>query len=192
MLNAYFTTEELNQLGFAQVGLEVKVSRKVSVYNPNKISIGDFTRIDDFCVLSAGEGGIEIGHHVHIAVFALLIGKGRIKVGDFVNLSSRVAVYSSNDDYSGEYMAGPVVDKKYTNITSAPVYIGKHSIIGSGSVILPGITIGDGVSIGALSLINKDCEPFKVYAGIPAKLIKDRSTRLLELEKQFLEKDGRE
>lgn len=187
MLNPSFTTEELYQLGFRQIGRDVRISRKMSVHNAEKVSIGDFTRIDDFCVISAGEEGIEIGSYVHIAVYVSLIGKGKIKIGDFVSLSSRVAVYSSNDDYSGEYLTGPIVDSKYTNITSAPVNIGKHAIIGSGSVILPGVTISDGVSVGALSLINRDCEPFKIYGGIPARVINERSTRLLELEQRFLE-----
>ena len=187
MLNPSFTPEELHEIGFEHIGRDVRISRKISVYNPQKVSVGDFTRIDDFCVISAGEEGIEIGSYVHIAVYVSLIGKGKIKVGDFVSLSSRVAVYSSNDDYSGEYLTGPVVDRKYTNITSAPIHIGRHSVIGSGSVILPGVTIGNGVSVGALSFINKDCEPFKIYGGIPARLIKDRSSRLLELEQLFLE-----
>lgn len=187
MLNPSFTTDELHEMGFAHIGRDVRISRKMSVHNPGKISIGDFTRIDDFCVISAGEEGIEIGSHVHIAVYVSIIGKSRIKVSDFAGLSSRVAVYSSNDDYSGEYLTGPTIDSKYTNITNASVYIGRHVVVGSGSIVLPGVTIGDGACVGALSLINRDCEPFKIYGGVPAKFIKDRSTRLLELERLFLE-----
>lgn len=187
MLSPSFSREELAQLGFMHVGQDVRISRKMSVHNAPNVSIGDFTRIDDFCVISAGEEGIEIGSYVHIAVGVSLIGKGKIKIGDFVSLSSRVAVYSSNDDYSGEHLTGPIVDGRYTGITSAPVTIGKHAIIGSGSVILPGVTIGDGVAVGALSLINGDCQPFKIYGGVPARILKDRSTRLLELERKFIE-----
>lgn len=187
MLSPSFSREELSQLGFIHIGQDVRISRKMSVHNAPNVSIGDFTRIDDFCVISAGEEGIEIGSYVHIAVGVSLIGKGKIKIGDFVSLSSRVAVYSSNDDYSGEHLTGPIVDSRYTSITSAPVTIGKHAIIGSGSVILPGVTIGDGVAVGALSLINGDCQPFKIYGGVPARILKDRSTRLLELERKFIE-----
>lgn len=190
MLTSFFNETELRELGFRSIGRDVKLSRKASFYNPGNISVGDFSRIDDFCVLSAGEGGIEIRRNVHIAVFTSLIGQGKIKVGNFANLSSRIAVYSSNDDYSGEFMTNPTVDSRYTNVYSAPVTIGEHAIIGSGSIILPGINIGEGVSIGALSLVNKDCEPFKIYAGVPAKYLKDRSRNLITMANRFLEDKG--
>ncbi|MFA5160822.1 MAG: acyltransferase [Elusimicrobiales bacterium] len=186
MTVSFYGENELRAMGFKSLGTGVKLSRKASYYNTANISIGDYTRIDDFCVLSAGEGGIEIGRNVHIAVFCLLIGQGAIRLGEFSNLSSRVAVYSNNDDYSGEYMTNPTVGSKYTNVLSAPVSIGRHVIVGCGVIILPGVTIGEGASIGALSLVLKNCEPFKIYVGVPAKYLKDRSRELLEVEKQFL------
>lgn len=181
MLTSFYEYSELSGMGFAFVGKNVLLSRKASFYNPERISVGDFTRVDDFCVLSAGQGGITIGRNVHIAVYTSLIGQGEIKIGDFANLSSRVAIYSSNDDYSGEHMSNPTVDSKYTNVYSAPVIIGKHVIVGSGSVILPNITLGDGAVIGALSLVNKDCAAFRIYGGVPARYLKDRSRTLLTL-----------
>jgi galactoside O-acetyltransferase len=66
------------------------------------------------------------------------------------------------------------------------VFLGRHVIVGSGSVILPGVTLEDGVAVGALSLVTKDCEAFGVYAGNPARRIKERKRDLLELEKLFL------
>jgi galactoside O-acetyltransferase len=190
MTTSFYTEEELLEIGFAFIGNGVKLSRKTSVYNPNKISIGDYSRIDDFCVLAAGDGGIEIGAYVHVAINVSLLGKGKITISDFAGISSRTAIYSSNDDYSGEYLTNPTIDSKFTNVTNAPVYIGKHAIIGSGCVILPGVNIGEGASIGALSLINKDCKAFKIYVGIPAKAIKNRSRKFLKLEKQFLEEEN--
>ncbi|TRZ49948.1 acyltransferase [bacterium] len=191
MLTSFYDHAELLQMGFASIGKNVRLSRKASFYNPGRISIGDFSRIDDFCVLSTGAGGIEIGRNVHIAVYTSLIGQGKIQIGNFANLSSRVAVYSSNDDYSGEYMTNPTVDSRYTRVHSTPVTIGEHVIIGSGSIILPGVTLDEGVSIGALSLVNKDCEAFKIYAGTPARYLKDRSRNLLKLaEKLCLEEES--
>lgn len=171
---------------FKHVGSNVLISSKASFYSPSNITIGDNTRIDDFCVLSAGTGGIIIGNNVHIAVFTSLIGKGKIKIEDFVNISSRVSIYSSNDDYSGKYMTNPTIDERFTNVAHGDVLIQKHVIIGSGSIILPNITLEEGVCIGALSLVIRNCECFKVYAGIPAKVIKLRDKNLLKLEKEFL------
>lgn len=58
-------------------------------------------------------------------------------------------------------------------------------IIGTGSVILPGVTLHEGVAIGALSLVNKNCEAFGIYAGTPARYIGDRKKELLMLEKDL-------
>ena len=55
-------------------------------------------------------------------------------------------------------MTNPTVDPEFKNVTEAPVYVGRHSLVGTGCTILPGVSIGDGASIGAMSLINKDVE----------------------------------
>ena len=185
---AFLTKSQLNKLGFKHLGSNVKISPNASFHNANNISIGNNTRIDDFCVLSAGSGGIWIGKNVHISVYTSLIGKGRIHIGDFSTISSRVSVYSSNDDYSGEYMTNPTVDPRFTNVTHGNVNIGKHVIVGSGSVILPDVILENGVCIGALSLVKENCGSFCVYGGIPAKFIKKRSKKLLSLENEYLEK----
>ena len=52
---------ELEGMGFAALGDDLRVSDKASFYGVPRISLGDHTRIDDFCVLSAGSGGIRIG-----------------------------------------------------------------------------------------------------------------------------------
>lgn len=177
---------ELERMGFASLGVDVKLSDRAAIYGASRIALGDHARIDDFCVLSAGAGGISIGRNVHVAVYTSMMGAGRITVGDFANLSSRVAIYSSNNDYSGHKMTNPTVPAEYTGVTSADVLLGRHVIVGSGCVILPGVTLGEGVALGALSLVNADCEPFKIYAGIPARLRGERSRDLLAVEQQFL------
>lgn len=182
------TCEQIQDLGFAHVGENCRLSDKASYYNCKHIRIGNNVRIDDFCVLSAGVGGICIGDYIHIAVFSSLIGAARISLGDFSNISSRVSIYSSNDDYSGASMTNPMVPEAFTNVTHADVNIERHVIIGSGSVVLPGVTLEDGVAIGALSLVNKKCQAFSIYSGVPAKKIKERKRDFLELERKFLEK----
>lgn len=184
---AYLTKKQITEMCFKSVGNNVQLSDKASYYNCQNISIGNNVRIDDFCVLSAGEGGITIGSYIHIAVFTSLIGAGEITLSDFCNISSKVSIYSSNDDYSGEFMTNPTVPKDLTNVSHGPVTIGKHVIVGSGSVILPNVVLEDGVAIGALSLVNKSCKAFSIYSGIPAKKIKARNTKLLNLEDSLLQ-----
>ena len=140
------STEALLAMGFASVGRNVRLSDRASIYGAAGIALGDDVRIDDYCVLSAGEGGITIGRNVHIAVYASLIGAGRITLSDYCNISSRVSIYSSNDDYSGATMSNPTVPEAFKNVVHADVVVGKHVIIGSGSVVLPGVTLEPGVS----------------------------------------------
>lgn len=182
---AILSRTTVEQIGFASIGQNVLISDKASFYGAARISIGDNVRIDDFCVLSAGNGGIKIGSYIHIAVGTTLIGAGEIFLGNFCNLSSRVSIYSSNDDYSGEYMTNPTVSPEFTNVKHADVILGKHVIVGCGSVILPGCKLEDGVAVGSLSLVNQDCKAFGIYAGNPVRRIKERSRALLEIETRF-------
>lgn len=177
---------QIEDMGFAHVGDNARLSDKASYYNCTNIVIGNNVRIDDFCVLSAGAGGILIGSHIHVAVYSALIGAGKITLSDFSNISSRVSIYSSNDDYSGASMTNPTIPKEFTDVQHADVVIGRHVIIGSGSVVLPGVELEQGVAIGALSLVNRSCQAFGVYSGVPAKRIKERKRDLLIVEQAFL------
>jgi galactoside O-acetyltransferase len=185
---SFLSETELNQIGFKYLGKNVKISDKSVFYNPARISIQDHTRIDDFCILSAGKGGIEIGRYVHIACYCSLIGSAPIKLQDFVGISGRTSIYSSNDDYSGNYLTNPNIPDKFKNVTSKEVVLEKHALTGVGVVVLPGVRIKEGAAVGAHSFVKRDCEPFMVYAGNPTKAIKERSRKLLDLERIFLKK----
>lgn len=177
--------KEIEKIGFANVGENVYLSDRASYYNPGKIIIGNNVRIDDYCVLSAGDGGIHIKDYVHIAVYTSIIGAGNIQIDAYANISSRVSIYSSSDDYSGRTMSNPMIPDKYKKVIHADVKVNKHVIIGSGSIIMPGVVLEDGVAIGALSFVNQNCESYSIYAGVPAKKIKNREKYILELEKKF-------
>jgi dTDP-4-amino-4,6-dideoxy-D-glucose acyltransferase len=179
----YLTNEQIVKLGFASVGDNVLLSDKASYYNCKNIRLGNNVRIDDFCVISAGEGGIVIANYIHIAIYCSIMGHGKIIMEDFSGLSARVSVYSSSDDYSGFAMTNPTVPSELTNVQHADVKICRHVIIGAGSVILPGVILEEGVAIGALSLVKKNCRSFGIYLGVPAKRISDRKYDLLEKEK---------
>jgi acetyltransferase-like isoleucine patch superfamily enzyme len=186
-MTAYYTEDELRAFGFKRIGKEVKLSRKASIYGAQGISIGDWVRIDDFCILSAGIGGIEIHNYIHIGPYSAIMGGGKVTLEDYANISARVTIYSSNDDYSGSSMTNPLVPNEFKNVLDAEVKIGKHAIVGCGVVILPGVTVAEGGAVGALSLMNISSQPFEIFAGVPARLIKIRSRELLETEKLFVQ-----
>jgi len=185
--SAYFSHDELVQIGFAHFGSNVRISRKCSIYLPEQMKFGDNVRVDDFSILS---GAISFGSHIHVAAYTALYGGGEIELHDFCNISSRVSIYSVSDDYSGETMTNPMVPEIYKRVERAPVVLGKHVIVGSGAIILPGVTIGEGSAIGALSLVTKKLDPWGVYAGIPVRRLRSRDQALLKLEAEYLSTIG--
>lgn len=184
---AFLKNDELNCLGLESLGENVKISDKATIINAGKISIGNDVRIDDFCIISAGEGGIKIGNFVHIAPYVSIQGHGKVVLDDFSGLSSKVTIYSSSDDYSGRYLTNPTVPEKFTNVLHGDVILKKHVIIGTGSVLLPNCYLEEGVAVGAMSLVRGRVNEWVTVSGIPAKKIKNRSKRLLEMEKELLE-----
>lgn len=182
---AYLSRDVLENMGFAKLGLHVKISDKTSIYEPDKMEIGDHSRIDDFCVLS---GRIIIGRNVHIAPMCLVAGgKPGITLEDFAGLAYHVKVFAQSDDYSGETMTNPTVPAEYKAETFNPVHVGRHSIVGAGAVITPGVSLGEGTAIGALALVLRSTDSWSIYAGIPARRAKGRSKNLLQLERQYLD-----
>lgn len=181
-MNSFFTPEELVLIGFKGLGENVLLSRKASIFSPEKIEIGNNVRIDDFCILS---GEIKIGSNIHIAAFCALYGRNGIEMSDFSGLSPRVTIFSAIDDFSGEYLIGPTINSKYTNVTGGKVIIRKFAQIGAGSIIFPNVIIGEGSAIGAMSFVKNCINDWTIAAGIPAKKIKMRSKKLLEKVKTF-------
>jgi acetyltransferase-like isoleucine patch superfamily enzyme len=185
---AYYTEKELCSMGFAYIGRNVKISDKASIYNCETIKIGDNSRIDDFCVVS---GKIFIGRNVHVTPMCLLAGgeKG-IVLEDFTTLAYGVKVFTQSDDYSGETMTNSTIPKEFKNEYIDKVKIKMYSIIGANSVIMPGVTVKKGTSIGAMSLVLKNTKPWSIYVGIPAKKIRDRKRSIVKLAYQYLLEDN--
>lgn len=177
--------DELRALGVAEVGERVQVDSSARLIAPGRIRIGSDVRIDAFCVLSAGAGGIEIGDFVHVAAFAFLAGAGTITLRDFCGISGRVSVYSSNDDYSGAALAGPTIPEELREVHTAAVTFERHALVGAGSVVLPGVRMGVGACAGALSLVRRDVPEFTIVGGVPARPIGERRRDLLEAEREL-------
>jgi len=181
---AYYSSEELQNLGFKWLGKNVKISNKASIYNCDQIEIGSNSRIDDFCVIS---GRVNIGENVHVAPFCLLAGGDEgIVLGDFSGLAYQVQVFTQSDDYSGATMTNPTVPAEYKAESKKKVELGRHVIVGAGSMIMPGVMLAEGTAVGAMSLVRKNTEAWSIYLGNPAVKLKNRSRKLLELEKQYL------
>ncbi len=188
-MSSFLRLPELAKLGLASYGSNVLISRFARLYNPNRITIGDNVRIDDFAILSAGKistdkqstGQIKICDHVHIAAHTCLWGHHGIFLGKHVGISSGCKIYTESDDFSGETLTGPTIPDQFkTNMTSGRVIIGDHTIVGANSVILPSVIIGEGCAFGSNSVINSSPNPWTIHVGSPIKMIGRRKKGLLK------------
>lgn len=186
-MTSFYTEEELRKVGFKKLGKNAMISRKASFYNCNQISIGDNVRIDDFCILS---GKITLGSYIHIAAYsALYAGKYEIIFKDFVTVSSRNIIYAESDDYMGASLSFPIIEnEEFRKTYGADIIFEKHVLLGTNCTVLPGVILGEGVSVGAMSLVKQNMEEWNVYAGIPARRIEERNREILLLEKEYLKR----
>jgi acetyltransferase-like isoleucine patch superfamily enzyme len=167
------------------VGQDVIVWPMAKIVSPEMISIADSVIIDDFVFLMGGTR-TSIGSFVHIASFTSITGGGEFVMEDFTTLSSGVRVFTGNEDYSGGGLTGSGVPFPYRVPIRSFIHIKKHVIVGAEAVILPGVTMGEGAVVGANSLVRKDCAPWTIYAGSPARALKVRPReKILELEAQL-------
>jgi len=177
-MSSFYTKAELAELGLKSIGSNVLISKKCSLYSPQNITLGDNVRIDDFCILS---GNITIGSHVHIAAYCVLYGAYGIEIQDNCGLSARCTLYSQTDDFSGEFLVGVQFKEQQRNVLGGKITIEQFCQIGANCVILPDITIHEGVAVGALSLVRTSLDSWTIYAGVPVKKINWRSKNMLQL-----------
>jgi len=168
-LNAdFFSEEELARLGFASLGRNVRLHPSCVIVGCEKISIADNVRIDPFCVITAGVE-IYIGSHVHISSCVILSGTHGITIEDFGCVSHGARILSASDDFKAGALLGPQVPEEFRAVRSARVVIERHACVGANSVVLPGARLREGSTVGALSLVRGELEPWTVNAGVPTK-----------------------
>lgn len=185
---AYLSEEALAAMGFAALGRNVRISDKAAIYGAEQMEIGDNSRIDDFCVVS---GRVTIGRNVYIGPFGLIAGgTPGLVFEDFTTLAYRVQVFTQSDDYSGATMTNSTVPREYKKEIFASVRLGRHSIVGAGSTILPGADLAEGTSVGAAALVLEPTQPWSIYVGSPARKLRARKRDLLALEAEYLAREN--
>ena len=183
----YFSAEELVEIGFHEVGNDTQISRKSSFYKISG-SIGDRVRIDDFCIF---KGHVEIGSYIHVAAFCSVSGAfANVQLRDFCTLSNRVSIFTGSDDYTADTLNNSQIPDRFTARLKGAVTIGRAVLVGAHSVILPGVTIGDGGSVGAMTVVNRSI-PAGGMARAPAAIavLSDRKRdtgKIMSMARDFL------
>jgi len=180
------SSAELADVGFARFGSNVRIDRTVAFFGAEHLHIGSDVRIDCFCVITAGPEPVSIGDNVHISAAVHIFGGGGVEIANFCAVSSRVAIFSVNDDYTEGHLTNPTVPDDFRKVKSEKVTLLRHSIIGSGSVVLPGVTVGLGAAVGALTLVNRSVPDYELVGGVPFRSLGRRNEmRLAELEARY-------
>lgn len=111
---------------------------------------------------------IVVGEHCTIGDSCFLDGRSGLTIGDSVNLGSHVTIYTREHDVNSPDFAE----------TGSPVVVGTHAWISSHSIVLPGVTIGEGAVVAAGAVVTRDVPPFTIVGGNPAKVIGERNRDL--------------
>jgi len=128
---------------------------------------------DTYFETNAG-GSIAVGSHVRINTGTLVAACSRVEIGDDCLIGEYVSIRDAN------HGTAPDSFMRLQQQETAPISIGKDVWICRGSVILKGVTIGDGAVVGANSVVTHDVPPGAVVAGAPARVVKFRDGRRAE------------
>lgn len=131
----------------------------------NQFRIGEKSTIEDYTVIDNGVGDVIIGNHTRIGLRSTIIGPAQI--GDHVILAQNIVLSGLNHNY--ENPDRPICRQ---GVTARRIRIEDDSWIGSNVVITAGVTIGRHSIVGAGSVVTKDIPPYCIAVGNPAKVIK--------------------
>jgi acetyltransferase-like isoleucine patch superfamily enzyme len=147
----------------------------------NKIVIGENTHIRGKLLIWPNSSGISIGNNSYIGHNTIITAAERIIIGNSVLISHNANIIDTNSHeinykereigYLNLLKNGLPIEMK--NIETSPIIIEDHVWISYNVCVLKGVTIGRGAIIGAGSIVTKDVPPFTLYAGNPAKFIRN-------------------
>ena len=159
---------QIRDFGLRLTGYLPTYTLRRSIYSRAfSVKIEKGAKIGGGCVVW-GPGRIRIGEGAHINRNVVLDGRFPLDIGAYASISIEVVILTLEHD---------LLSSDFTSV-GAPVSIGKRAFIGARAIILPGVTIGEGAAVGAGAVVTKNVEPFTIVAGVPAKLIGNRSKEL--------------
>ena len=179
----FYTSAELEKMGLL-IGTNVRIHRTVLFFG-NNVTIGNNVRIDCYTVITSNKP-VVMGDYIHLGAGSHIFGEAGVTINDYCNISSRCSIFTKSDDFTDGYMTNPTIPDEFKNVYGAPVHLQKHVIIGCGSIVLPGVTLYEGASVGALSLVNKNVEAYAIVAGTPVHEAGKRDkNQLSRMERAF-------
>ena len=184
----FLSRSKLADMPFKSIGHDVLIHERVTLVGIENISIGSHVRIDPEVIMLA-TGPLTIGWYTHIAPSVFIAAKSGFQMENFANIAHGARIYTVNDDYSGEYLMGPTIPPELICLNPGPVTMEEHANVGAGALVMPGVTMSEGSVLGALSLLTKTTQPWMIYGGVPARLLKSRRRDVIEKGRLLIEAD---
>lgn len=192
-----FLRKKLYPCLFKECGRGVIFGRNLTIRNGKNIVLGDRVVIDDDCVLDArgaGEEGVRIGSGTILNRAVSVQAKiGPVHIGEACDIGMHSDVHAQGGVFIGDKVvlggggkiSGGVFqidrsdedDREQDRTTRGPIRIDSKCLIGMGSMFLDGVHVGEGVVIGAGSVVLKDVPAYSVAAGQPARVLRERTSR---------------
>ena len=165
-------------MNFNKIGEDVLVHTFVSI-RPALTELGNHIAIDPFFHCTTK---LVIKDYVHIGSHVSIIGgeKGYCEIGTFSGIAAGCRIICGSDEYLGEGIINPLVPQKYRdNVILKSVILKEFVTLATNVIVLPGVTLNQGVVVAAGSIVTKETEPWCIYAGNPARPISKRRKDLM-------------
>jgi len=184
--NIFFDVSKLKHLG-----KNVIIGKTVRIRQPEKVSIGDNTIIDDFTYISCAA---EIGKNCHIASnVSISGGKGKFIMGDYSTISNGCSIHCASSDYRECSLDLPSVpEEEQFGGEIVNICVSDYVTVGAHSCILPGAQLPEGTAYGAYTMIkeNNNLSPFHLYVGHACRDLGERGK--IHLIQEFKSKKEKE
>lgn len=167
-------------IGYKKFGKKSVIDRPIYIYNKKYITIGNKVCIHKGARIECYEGynaNLIIGNNVGIQYNFQCLVTGNCQIGDDTMIASNVLITTENHGID------PNLLYSEQKLISKDVTIGKNCWIGEKVIILPGVSLGNNVIVGAGSIVTKSFEDNCIIAGNPAKCIKKYNSKLQMWEK---------
>lgn len=155
-------------------GDDVIINDYHNIPRPELIELGNHVAIDAFFHCTTG---LVVKDYVHIGPYVSIIGGKDVycQIGNFSGMAAGCRIICASDEYLGEGLINPIVPKKFRdNVISGPVILEDFVTLATNVIVLPGITLAQGTVVSVGSVVTKDTMPWTVYAGSPARPIRQR------------------
>ena len=157
-----------------EMGIDVFLNDFVSITRPELVKIGNHVAIDFGFVCTTG---LVIGDYVHISPHVSVIGgkKTSLNIEDFCFISTGSRMICGSELFQGDGLIGPMIPEEYKDDQILkPINLKRFSGVCANSVVMSGVVMSEGSVLGANSFLKESTEPWTIYAGSPARPIKQR------------------